>query len=68
VIEPGLYEQLLTEALRSELDSLDGRFNTSSRSLHTAEAVRRNREHFEAYVARIEPDPVSGADRPPVWS
>ncbi len=41
VIEPGLYEQLLTEVLRRELDSLDARLDTSSRSLRAAEAADR---------------------------
>ena len=52
MIEPGLYEQLLTEALRSELDSLDGRFNTSSRSLHTAEAADRIALHLSRRIQR----------------
>jgi len=52
VIGPGLYEQLLTEALRSELDLLDGRFNTSSRSLHTAEAADRIALHLSRRIQR----------------
>ena len=40
-MEPGLYEQLLTEAMRSELDVLDRRFAAQSRALHTAEAADR---------------------------
>ncbi len=52
MIEPGLYEQLLTEALRNELDSLDGRFKTSSRSLHTAEAADRIALHLSRRIQR----------------
>ncbi len=62
VIEPGLYEQLLTEALRSELDSVDGRFNTSSRSLHSAEAADRIALHLSRRIQRTL-DAVGDSDR-----
>ena len=52
VIEPGLYEQLLTEALRNKLESLDGRFKTSSRSLRTAEAADRIALHLSRRIQR----------------
>lgn len=52
MIEPGLYEQLLTEALLSELDSLDGRFTASSRPLHTAEAADRIALHLSRCIQR----------------
>lgn len=34
MIEPGLYEQLLTEALRGELESLDEALKAQSSSPH----------------------------------
>ena len=52
MIEPGLYEQLLTEALRGELDSLGGRFNENSRSLHAAEAADRIALHMSRRIQR----------------
>lgn len=52
MIEAGLYEQLLTEALRSELEALDGRLNAASRSLHTAEAADRIALHLSRRIQR----------------
>ncbi|MEX1104007.1 MAG: DUF3427 domain-containing protein, partial [Dehalococcoidia bacterium] len=51
-MEPGLYEQLLTEALRVELDSLGARLNGSSRSLHSAEAADRIALHLSRRIQR----------------
>jgi superfamily II DNA or RNA helicase/HKD family nuclease len=62
VIESGLYEQLLTEALRGELDSLGARFNESSRSLHTAEAADRIALHLSRRIQRTL-DAVGDSDR-----
>jgi superfamily II DNA or RNA helicase/HKD family nuclease len=62
VIEPGLYEQLLTEALRSELDSLDGRFKQDPRPLHTAEAADRIALHLSRRIQRTL-DAVGDSDR-----
>lgn len=61
-MEPGLYEQLLTEALRSELDSLDSRFATRSRALHTAEAADRIALHLSRRIRRTL-DSVGDGDR-----
>lgn len=61
-MEPGLYEQLLTEALRSELDSLDSRFATRSRALHTAEAADRIALHLSRRIRRTL-DSVRDGDR-----
>ena len=55
LIEPGIYEQLVTEALRGELDSLDGRFKTRSRSLHTAEAADRIALHISRRIQQTLP-------------
>lgn len=62
VIEPGLYEQLLTEVLRRELDSLDTRFNTSSRSLRAAEAADRIALHLSRHIQRTL-ESVGDSDR-----
>lgn len=42
MINPGLYEQLVTEALRAELACLGAHYTESSRSLHPAEAADRH--------------------------
>ncbi len=62
VIEPGLYEQLLTEVLRRELDSLDARLNTISRSLRTAEAADRIALHLSRCIQRTL-ESVGDSDR-----
>lgn len=51
MIEPGLYEQLITEALRAELESLDERLRPS-RQLHTAEAADRIALHLSRRIQR----------------
>ncbi len=61
-MEPGLYEQLLTEALRSELDVLDRRFAAQSRALHTAEAADRIALHLSRRIRRTL-DAVGDGDR-----
>ncbi len=61
-MEPGLYEQLLTEALRSELDSLDSRLAAVPRALHTAEAADRIALHLGRRIRRTL-DSVGDADR-----
>ncbi len=62
MIEPGLYEQLLTEALRSELFSLGPRFKESPRPLHTAEAADRIALHLGRRIQRTL-DAVREKDR-----
>ncbi|MDQ1306598.1 MAG: hypothetical protein QG671_2430, partial [Actinomycetota bacterium] len=52
VIGPGLYEQLITEALRSELDAVDGRLIARPRPLHTAEAADRIALHLSRRIQR----------------
>ncbi len=52
MIEPGLHEQLLTEALRAELDSLGSRLTTDPRSLHSAEAADRIALHLSRRIQR----------------
>lgn len=52
MIEPGLYEQLVTEALRVELDALDGRLHPHSLALHTAEAADRIALHLSRRIQR----------------
>ncbi len=61
-MEPGLYEQLLTEALRGELDSLGTRFTSRSRSLHTAEAADRIALHLSRRIRRTL-ESVADSDR-----
>ncbi len=51
MIEPGLYEQLVTDALRGELESLDERLRPSRR-LHTAEAADRIALHLSRRIQR----------------
>lgn len=51
MIEPGLYEQLITEALRTELASLDERLRPG-RTLHTAEAADRIALHLSRRIQR----------------
>ncbi len=51
MIEPGLYEQLLTEALRGELESLDEALKPSRR-LHIAEAADRIALHLSRRIQR----------------
>lgn len=51
MIEPGLYEQLITEALRAELESLDERLRPH-RHLHTAEAADRIALHLSRRIQR----------------
>jgi superfamily II DNA or RNA helicase len=48
-IEPGIYEVLLTEALRTELGSLESRFD-KIRPLHTAEAADRIALHLSRHI------------------
>lgn len=52
MIEPGLYEQLLTEALAAELDSLGERLTQDPRPLHTAEAADRIALHLSQRIQR----------------
>lgn len=61
VIEPGLYEQLLTEALLSELETLDGSLRPD-RPLHTAEAADRIALHLSRRIRRTL-DAVGDSDR-----
>lgn len=61
MIEPGLYEQLITEALRAELESLDERLRPS-RGLHTAEAADRIAQHLSRRIQRTL-ESVRDADR-----
>ncbi len=61
MIEPGLYEQLLTEALRSELAALDGSLRPD-RPLHTAEAADRIALHLSRRIQRTL-DAVGDSDR-----
>ena len=51
MIEPGLYEQLITEALRTELESWDEGLRPS-RKLHTAEAADRIALHLSRRIQR----------------
>ncbi len=62
VIEPGLYEQLLTEALRSELFSLGALFKETPRPLHTAEAADRIALHLSRRIQRTL-ESVGDSDR-----
>lgn len=62
MIEPGLYEQLITEALRSELDALDGVLHPHTRPLHTAEAADRIALHLSRRLQRTL-DSIGDADR-----
>ena len=62
VIEPGLYEQLLTEALLSELETLDGSLRPD-RPLHTAEAADRIALHLSRRRIRRTLDAVGDSDR-----
>lgn len=61
MIEPGLYEQLLTEALRGELESLDEALKPS-RHLHTAEAADRIALHLSRRIQRTL-ESVGDSDR-----
>jgi superfamily II DNA or RNA helicase len=61
-MEPGLYEQLITEALRTELDALGARFKQKPRSLHTAEAADRIALHLSQRIQRTL-ESVGEADR-----
>ena len=61
MIEPGLYEQLVTEALRAELESLDERLRPS-RHLHTAEAADRIALHLSRRIQRTL-ESVGDSDR-----
>lgn len=61
VIESGLYEQLVTEALRAELESLDESLKPSRR-LHTAEAADRIALHLSRRIQRTL-ESVGDADR-----
>jgi superfamily II DNA or RNA helicase/HKD family nuclease len=61
VIQPGLYEQLITEALRSELAALDGSLRPD-RHLHTAEAADRIALHLSRRIQRTL-DAVGDSDR-----
>lgn len=61
MIEPGLYEQLLTEALRGQLDSLDSSLRPG-RPLHTAEAADRIALHLSRRIERTL-DAVGDSDR-----
>jgi superfamily II DNA or RNA helicase/HKD family nuclease len=47
---PGIYELLLTELLRTELASLEGRFEKKSRPLHSAEAADRIALHLSRHI------------------
>ena len=49
-MEPGIYEVLLTEALRTELGSLERRFDEKIRPLHTAEAADRIALHLSRHI------------------
>ena len=60
--EPGLYERLLTEVLRRELDSMDARLETSSRSLRAAEAADRIALHLSRRIQRTL-ESVGDSDR-----
>lgn len=64
MIEPGLYEQLITEALRTELESLDEHLRPSRR-LHTAEAADRIALHLSWRIQRTL-ESVGDSDRVPV--
>ena len=61
MIEPGLYEQLLTEALRGELESLDEALKPS-RHLHTAEAADRIALYLSRRIQRTL-ESVGDSDR-----
>ena len=61
MIEPGLYEQLITEALRSELGALDDNLRPE-RPLHTAEAADRIALHLSRRIQRTL-DAVGDSDR-----
>ncbi len=62
MIESGLYEQLVTEALRSELEALDGGLTPSPRPLHTAEAADRIALHLSRRIQRTL-ESVGDSDR-----
>ena len=62
MIEPGLYERLVTEALRDELQAIGARFTESSRSLHTAEAADRIALHLSRRIQRTL-ESVGDSDR-----
>lgn len=61
MIKQGLYEQLLTEALCNELESLDARFKPA-RPLHTAEAADRIALHLSRRI-RQTLESVGDSDR-----
>ena len=50
-MEPGIYEVLVTEVLRTHLESLESRFRTT-RALHTAEAADRIAMHLSRQIER----------------
>ncbi|OBI77138.1 hypothetical protein A9X01_02700 [Mycobacterium asiaticum] len=51
-MEPGIYEVLITEALRTELGLVGSRFDEKVRPLHSAEAADRIALHLSRYVQR----------------
>ena len=61
MIEPGLYEQLLTEALRGELQFLDEALKPTRR-LHTAEAADRIALYLSRRIQRTL-ESVGDSDR-----
>ena len=49
-MERGIYELLLTDALRTELRSLEGHLTKDTRPLHTAEAADRIALHLSRHL------------------
>ena len=49
-MKPGIYELLITEALRAELGSVESRFDEKIRPLHVAEAADRIAMHLSRHI------------------
>src|SRR5947209_7322084 len=61
-MERGIYEVLLTDALRTELRSLEGHLTKDTRPLHTAEAADRIALYLSRYLQQAL-ESVSDSER-----
>jgi len=52
-IKPGLYEQLVTDALKQELNQLDSRFEITLSKLDSGESHFVLAQHMEKYLSRL---------------
>ncbi|MCF8055942.1 MAG: DUF3427 domain-containing protein [Desulfocapsa sp.] len=52
-IKPGLYEQLVTDALKQELNQLDSRFKITLSKLDSGESHFVLAQHMEKYLSRL---------------